>query len=325
MVTLNTPYATSPLIGGYTLQVNEFGSTAALTLTTDGNPDFAIANSAVAVASNGMPAAYSSIYFGSHWGTKSATNALPVAVSSIKGGGVALTSWSIDRSAVASGSVYDCAYDIWFDPSATGNQGNGTSTEMMVWLAYAGCQPAGSKVATAQIINGISFDIWYSANGKGILSYVMTAASSAVNNLDIGLLAQDAINRGWLTAAHYLTDVEAGFELWTNGTGLKTNSFSVSIGSLPVAISASASVDKPTPAHGDTVTLTYAVSGNTGSGAQQITVTGNVNVGGVNYPVTVPLTLPATAGLPVTYSTPTAPGLTFQTTGNPAVFTALIP
>src|SRR5512146_3051217 len=113
MVTVSGQWGTAPLTGGYTLQANEYNSTAAFSLTSSGGPDFVVANSAVAVASNGMPAAYPSIFFGNHWGTKSATTALPVSVSSITGGGVALTSWTIDRSSVAAGSVYNAAYDMW--------------------------------------------------------------------------------------------------------------------------------------------------------------------------------------------------------------------
>jgi len=42
------------------------------------------------------------------------------------------------------------------------------------------------------------------------------------------------VSRGYTKSSWYLIDVEAGFELWQGGAGLKTNSFSVSVnGSTP--------------------------------------------------------------------------------------------
>ncbi|MDT7742209.1 MAG: hypothetical protein QOE59_1287, partial [Actinomycetota bacterium] len=38
---------------------------------------------------------------------------------------------------------------------------------------------------------------------------------------------RDAMLRGVVKSNWYLTSVQAGFEPWTGGTGLRTNSFSV--------------------------------------------------------------------------------------------------
>jgi hypothetical protein len=231
-ITLDTPFATVALTGGYILQVNEFDSTAALNLTTDGSADFKVASSSVNVATGGEPGAYSSIYYGNHWGTVSTETVLPIPVSSIVKGGVALSSWTISTASVAAGSTYDCAYDIWFAPSTSVNQDDGACLEMMVWLSYVGVSPAGSKVVSGASIAGHTFDVWYSP-GKTV-SYVFTSQVQSVTALDIGLLAADSIARGYLLATAYLIDVEAGFELWINGTGLQSVAFSVAIGSTPV-------------------------------------------------------------------------------------------
>lgn len=92
-----------------------------------------------------------------------------------------------------------------------------------------------------------------------------------------------------------------------------------------MAVSATLTVSPTAPNHGDTVTATYTVSGNTGSGGGTATVSGDVNVGGVDYQLSTTLTVPGTGPLPVTYSVPTCPGLTFVVTSNPAVFTAVVP
>ena len=92
-----------------------------------------------------------------------------------------------------------------------------------------------------------------------------------------------------------------------------------------MAISVAFAVTPPTPNHGDTVTATYTVSGNTGTGAHSATVSGDANVGGIDYQVSTIITLPGTGALPVTYTVPTCPGLTFAATSQPNVFTAVVP
>jgi cellulose 1,4-beta-cellobiosidase len=243
MVTLTTPQATAALAGGYTLYVNEYNSNAANSLTSDGNPDFTIATSGISVSHSGAPGAYNCMYFGNHWGTLSApatTTKLPIQVSAIAGGGVALTSVNITASGVAGGSAYDCAYDIWFVPTETGNQ-NGTDYELMIWLQDAGgIQPAGSVVASNVMISGVSWTVW--SNGA-TTSYVATNPQTQLVNADIGLFAADGVARGYISDTWWLIDVEYGFELWTNGAGLKCNSFSVSIGGVTPPVGSNVTVD----------------------------------------------------------------------------------
>jgi hypothetical protein len=83
-----------------------------------------------------------------------------------------------------------------------------------------------------------------------------------------------------------------------------------------MTIAVSLKVDKPTPASGETVTASYAV---TGLSPVAGTLSGNVTIAGKTYPVT------ALLGDTVTYAAPTMPGLTFKVTADPAVFTAQVP
>jgi hypothetical protein len=60
---------TAPAAGGvYNVQNNEWGSGAAECITTDGNADFTVANSAISNATNGAPGGYPSVYQGCHFG-----------------------------------------------------------------------------------------------------------------------------------------------------------------------------------------------------------------------------------------------------------------
>jgi hypothetical protein len=90
-------------------------------------------------------------------------------------------------------------------------------------------------------------------------------------------------------------------------------------------VSADLTVTPSAPAHGDTVTATYSVTGNDPVPPSQASVSGDVVVGGQDFTVSTTVTLPGTPAEPVTYSVPAAPGLTFTATADAAVFTAVVP
>lgn len=90
-------------------------------------------------------------------------------------------------------------------------------------------------------------------------------------------------------------------------------------------VSVAMTVSPAVPAHGATVTATYVVTGNTSGPGTPVVVSGSVTVDGTAIPVTASFTLPGAPSAAVTYATPTCPGLTFQPTANPAVFTAVVP
>jgi hypothetical protein len=91
-------------------------------------------------------------------------------------------------------------------------------------------------------------------------------------------------------------------------------------------VTVSMAVVPSTPAHGATVTATYTVSGVSPVAGTPVSVTGSVEIGGKPYPVTGSFTLPGATAPVMTYSTPTAAGLTFKVSpANPAVFTAVVP
>jgi cellulose 1,4-beta-cellobiosidase len=255
--------------GVYNVQNNEWGSGAAECVSTDGNADFKVTNSAINNATNGAPGGYPSIYQGCHWGTctSGGLTATPVQVSSLTAGKVT-TSWSTTQP--GGSSAYDVAYDIWFNqtPTTTG-QPNGT--ELMIWLNHNGpVQPFGSQVATNVSIGGRGYNVWEGSQGSfDTVSYTMTTPTTSVSGLDLAPLVQDAVSRGFTKSSWFLIDMEAGFELWQGGAGLATNSFSVNINGSP-----------PTPA---TCTGTYSVPNSYPGGFQGqvvVTDTGNSPVNG---------------------------------------------
>ena len=237
----------TPVAGGvYNVQNNEWGSGAAESITTDGNADFTVANSAIDNATNGAPGGYPSIYQGCHWGTctSGGLTADPIQVSSLTSGKVT-TSWSTTQP--GGSNDYDVAYDIWFNqtPTTTG-QPNGT--ELMIWLNHNGpVQPFGSQIASDVSIGGTSYNVWEGSQGSfDTVSYTMTTGTTSVSDLDLAPLVQDAVSRGYTSTSWYLIDIEAGFELWQGGAGLATNSFSVDInGAAPVPATCSGTYSVP--------------------------------------------------------------------------------
>ena len=220
---------TAPVSGGtYTVQNNEFDSSASECVTTDGGADFTVANSSIANATNGSPGAYPSIYQGCHWGNCSSggLTSSPVQVSALTTGKVT-SSWSTTQP--GGSSAYDVAYDIWINQTPT-TSGQPNGTEIMVWLNHNGSvKPFGSEVASNVSLGGHTYNIWEGNQSSwDTVTYDMTSPATSVSNLDIGQLAANAVSRGYVQNSWYLIDVEAGFELWQGGAGLATNSFSVS-------------------------------------------------------------------------------------------------
>lgn len=92
-----------------------------------------------------------------------------------------------------------------------------------------------------------------------------------------------------------------------------------------MTVTATLTVTPASPAHGNTVTATYAVSGNDPVPPVTETVSGDATIGGNVIHVTTSLTLPGTPAAAQSFAVPTAAGLTFTATANPLVFTALVP
>jgi Glycosyl hydrolase family 12/Cellulose binding domain len=276
---------TAPVSGGtYTVQNNEFDSSASECLTTDGSDDFTVANSLIDNATDGSPGAYPSIYQGCHWGKCSSggLSANPIEVSSLTPGTVT-TSWSTTQP--GGSSDYDVAYDIWFNQTPT-TTGQPDGSELMVWLNHNGpVQPFGSEVASNVTLGGHTYNIWEGTQSAwDTVTYDMTSPATSVSNLDIGALAQDLVNRGYTKSSWYLIDVEAGFELWQGGAGLATSSFSVNLnGSSPAPSTSPTPTSTPTAPGTGTCSAAYSVVNSWPGGFQAqvvVTNTGSATLNG---------------------------------------------
>lgn len=209
----------------YLVQSNQWGSNAGQTLTYGLGTKFKVTvqnGSGV-----GAPASFPSIFVGSNANHTTTGNGLPKQVSSL---GTVQTAWTWASNG-ASGS-YNATYDVWFSTSAAGDppaQDYPSAAYLMVWLYKpTDNQPTGSSAASATVA-GKNWNLWIgTSHGKPVYSYV---AQTNLNSLsfDLNLFIQDAVGRQYIQPTWGLTNVFAGFEIWSGGVGLETTDFAVTV------------------------------------------------------------------------------------------------
>ena len=173
------------------------------------------------------PASFPSIYIGENGAIASGlyqTNpgdGLPKQVSAIQS-----VQTSFAWSGGTGGKDFNATYDVWFSskiPTA-GTYNDAISGFVMVWLYKPGNhQPIGSVVRQATIA-GHSWDVWVGPRGtaatgtdganRPVVSYVSKDGSLGSLSFDLNLFIKDAAANG-IQSGWYLTDVFAGFEIWT--------------------------------------------------------------------------------------------------------------
>ncbi len=180
---------------------------------------------------------FPSIYIGAHGaqtGVNGATtagdNPLPIQVSAIN---------SLPTTFNHSGPLGDnnATYDVWFAPNPPqGEYQTAQAAFLMVWTHKPGGRvpignPNGRTGITVAGVPG-TWDLWVGPRGGGgpdanlpVLSYV---APQTIRNFsfDLDRFITDAVSRNLgLTNQMFLTDVFAGFEIWSGGAGLRVDEF----------------------------------------------------------------------------------------------------
>jgi hypothetical protein len=219
-----TQFGSTTIAGGkYVVQNNNWGDTTTqcINVTSTG---FSIASASHNKPQNGAPGSYPSVYAGCHYANCSTGSGLPLAVSSGQFGTI---STSVDMSYPSNGSIFDAAYDIWFDPTPR-TDGQNTGAELMIWLNHTGSvQPVGSRVATVNLAGG-TWDVWFGNIGWNVVSYVRQTTTNSIS-FNVSTFWNDLVGRGYGQNSWFITSVQAGFEPWVNGTGLAVNNFSYNI------------------------------------------------------------------------------------------------
>ncbi len=191
----------------------------------------------------GTPAAYPSIVRGCHWGACTSNSGMPIPVNQLSS---VTSSWTVTTP---TSGVWNVAYDIWFSPNLDTTNGYAGGAELMIWLNWNGSvQPAGSMVATVNL-EGATWEVWYARMDWNYIAYRRTTRTNHVANLNILVFINDAVQRGYIQPSWYLHAIEAGFEIWQQGTGLASSGFSAVVNG-----SGSGTPPAPTPTPGATPT-----------------------------------------------------------------------
>ncbi len=231
--TITDPFGTGTVMCGskeYIVQNNEWGSTAGQTITYGPGANFQVTVQK-GTGANNNPEGFPSVFTGANSNHNTgSTSMLPRAVSSItKGTAMTSMTWA-DNGATGS---YNATYDVWFSTSSGGEPAASAPSGgfLMVWYHMpSGNQPIGSMIASATI-GGKNWNVWYgtnSSNQKPCVSYV---AQTSINSFtfSLGDFIQDAVGRNYVQNSWYLTNVFAGFEIWSGGVGLAVTDFSVTV------------------------------------------------------------------------------------------------
>jgi len=216
----------TPLRDGhkYVVQNNVWASNDTAQALSGVGTSFTITKQENNNATNGAPASFPSAFIGSNHGRTSDTATLPKQVSAIISSAEGVpTAWRWSGS----GGNFNAAYDVWFSNTAAGDAETPSASYLMVWLHSAGVQPLGSDRGQVEVA-GKQWRLWYCGSacqdGVDVVTYVPT---SSMNEYTFNLkdFIKHATDQGRLQPTWYLTNVFAGFEVWSGGTGLKSDNF----------------------------------------------------------------------------------------------------
>ena len=208
---------------------------------------------------------YPNILKGQTYGESSSQSGMPIKVRDI---GSWPTNWQLERPTPSSSEMWNNIIEFWlttYQPSGSVNQADGT--ELLVWLGASGVGPAGDPLpsstssSTQVTIGNVLWDViggraWW-GTGPQYWNYIAYRPANGVMptsiNTDFKAFFDDAKTRkgGCKTGPGavgsgdtgasgfcayddwYVTSVQAGFEVWKNGIGLKSKNFSstASVGS----------------------------------------------------------------------------------------------
>jgi hypothetical protein len=172
---------------------------------------------------------------------------LPIRISEI---GSVRTSFSHNvGQAGVQGSDFNATYDVWFAAQPpTGDYGTASGAFLMVWTHIPqGRTPIGQVVAENVNLQGRMWRLFVGrrdeglgANGQDGASPVISYVSQGTVNdyeFDLNAFIQDAVQRAGTGGLRglafgsnlFLTDVFAGFEIWSGGAGLRVNEFTADV------------------------------------------------------------------------------------------------
>jgi len=204
----------------YVVQNNVWGGASAQTLSVSG-VSFQVTQQTGNNSTSGQPLSFPSVFIGSNYGRSTTGSNLPKLVSSLTG---VPTGWSFTTA----NGTYNAAYDVWFSSGPSGDPAVPSGGYLMVWVHKSGSAQPISNTGTSSGSVGIAGGTWNfwigSQQGRPIISYVRSETIDTVS-FDMKSFIDDGVSRGVIDSGWYLSNIFAGFEIWSGGVGLMTNNF----------------------------------------------------------------------------------------------------
>ena len=167
-------------------------------------------------------------------GGQTTVPSLPIRVNAINN-----FSWSYAVEVHTTG-IHDIATSMWLTSNGATSNNVDTShltTEFMIWSDGYAFSPAGNMVGQVGI-NGVNYEVWSDPNqtdasgqNSNVWKYVayrMTSPQLSVT-LDIKAILNDAVSRGLVTAADYVSDIELGTEVMSGSGNLWVDSLTLNV------------------------------------------------------------------------------------------------
>lgn len=210
--------------GNYEVNNNNFVGKPECLTGENGVPAFRVNSSGASSTSPGSDA-FPDIFVGCSWGRCSPHSWLPAKLSAVGN-----PKTTFEGTEHASG-VWTADYDMFLDPRPL-HDGQAQTEAMIVLNSKGGQNPATGDWPLVTI-DGTQWwaETWETSNDKHHWRYVQfrrKTPATSVKNLALGPFLHYLERRGWVTPNWYLLNIEAGFEIWSGGTGLTLNRFSVS-------------------------------------------------------------------------------------------------
>jgi cellulose 1,4-beta-cellobiosidase len=193
------------------------------------------------------------------------------------------TSWSFSSNFSQINGQFDAIYDSFFNTTAFLNNkaptepANPTGAELEIFMNYTSAEDSlgGQELPAPVTIEGEPYNVWIAlktvdGDSWTRIAFQRTSANltTDVSNLDIEPFIQQAVADGAIQSDWYQQDLDAGFEIWSGGDGLQTNSFSAA----PPTIASSAATGTGTSAGaGGGSTSGSTGAGGTSSGSKAAT------------------------------------------------------
>ena len=214
----------------YKVTNNVWNSTGGEQCVTYDNNSFEVTTQTNS-SGNSTPTGYPSIIYGAKTQSEiTKYSKLPKKVSEL---GKVTTHWS--NNAGGPSGTYNAAYDVWFNDNEeewneVGDQGDlPTAAYLMVWFhSQGGITPIPSDTGQRVTIGGVSWEVWTGSPGPSGAKHIAYVATGKTDlTFDLKDFIDDAVDRGVVSNSYYLSAIQAGFEIWSGGKGLKTTEFRV--------------------------------------------------------------------------------------------------